>query len=501
MNGILSATIGSESLWALGLLLAHAAFTAYVFWAKRRNPEEATFWLMIVCLVPVLGVLLYLFFGITRVDRAHLRLRRRDLHTPRGRAWRLLFRKIGRLSRQLGEFRPPPEIAAGQVARTLDRFFPSTTMLDGNSVELLRDGSDAYPRMLQDILHARHCIRMQSFILLSDAVGRRLLQALEQKAHEGVDVKVLFDSFGSFKSYFSRTFRRCIFSRHPHLQIHAFSFVNLFAPWKFQMRNHRKLLIIDGAIAYSGGLNIAAENTRLPIVPRNRHIHDLHCRIEGPAVSQFSLSFFRDWHLTTRHSPHGMLCEADFTPPTPHGNTCLRVIPSGPGDLYEGSRTLFHAAVALAQRTLTLVTPYFVPNREFIHALGMAAARGVFVRIVVPAKNNHFYVDYAASNGFPELLRSGVHIYRRHGAFSHTKALLVDGEWGFMGSSNCDSRSFRLNYELDFCFQGGAFPAEIRTQLETELAQSEELLLVDVQRQSLPKQVLSGLCALLTPVL
>jgi cardiolipin synthase len=481
---------------------AYAAVVLHVFWSKRNDSTEAAFWLLVVALLPVAGVALYLFFGITRVERADRRIRafrRADPSrtappdAPGGRF-------AARLA-ELGRFAPPADEAASLRNHTLDRLFPTAAPLAGNDVRLLRDGEEAYPEMMRDILSAKDTIRLQSFILNGDAVGRALLEALERKAREGVDVKVLFDSFGSFRSYFSPAFLRFLFRRIPNFSLRPVSIWHPLQPWRFQLRNHRKLLVIDGKTAYSGGVNISADNGPADRVPPNRRIHDLHCRITGPAVAAFTGAFMRDWSYRVGKPFADCLSEGDLAPPERTGATTLRVVPGGPGDLAEAPRKLFLAAAATARRTLVIATPYFVPGGEVVSALCMAAARGVDVRVVVPERNNHFYVDYASRNCHSALLRAGVRVFRRSGPFSHTKALLADGEWGFMGSSNCDCRSFRLNFELDFCYEGGPFLAQIAGQLLHELERSREVTLREMEGRGVAAKCLSAVCALLTPVL
>lgn len=283
--------------------------------------------------------------------------------------------------------------------------------------------------------------------------------------------------------------------------IKAFSPINLLAPWKFQLRNHRKLLLIDGEIAYSGGINISAENSNLESVPAHRHIHDLHCRILGPAVSQFALSFFHDWAYTTRRKLAECAIPEDFPIPVHCGNEVIRVIDSGPGHNYMGTHKLFFAAAGLAKRSLRIMTPYFVPGPEYVNALCMAAARGVAVKVIVPKNNDHKFVDYAARSFYPKLLRHGVKIYKKRGCFSHIKAMIVDGEWGCMGSSNCDQRSFRLNFELDFCFENGPLLPTMLYQFRSELAESDEVMLLEEENKSFIRRLSENLCALLTPIL
>ncbi len=495
-------SIGTWNLaWLEAALLAvaHLGIMLHILISKHETPTQSTFWLLLVAFLPGFGLICYLMFGITRFD--HVR------NTVSGVRSRMVDRGgrtangFARLHRALAAFQVPPERAGSDRMRLFDRLFPEHPALEGNKLEILRDGTMVYPRMLADIAGARQSIRMQSFILNSDEVGHAFMDALAERAAAGVDVKVLFDSVGSFKSYFSQYFRRALRAQRKNLKLKAFSPANLFAPWKFQLRNHRKLLVVDGRVAYVGGVNISAENERLKRVPPSRYIHDLHCRIEGPAVGQFTFSFFHDWLYTNRRHWRECSVPGDFTPPVRCGDATVRVIPSGPGNVCEGTRKLFFSAAALAKKELWILTPYFVPGGDYIDALCLAAARGVDVRIVVPAVNNHFLVDCAARNYYGKLLDAGVTIYEKLGIFSHSKALLVDAEWGFMGSSNCDSRSFRLNFELDFCFEQSPFVSDLALQFMHEFAGSRKLTRARWERTHRVKKLLEYVSALFTPVL
>ncbi|MFA7232195.1 MAG: phospholipase D-like domain-containing protein, partial [Victivallaceae bacterium] len=348
---------------------------------------------------------------------------------------------------------------------------------------------------------AKHSIRMQSFIIMNDPVGREIFDALAKRAEHGVDVKVLYDSFGSAKAYFSYFFHRYTHQRLKNLKIRAFSPINIFTPWRIQLRNHRKLLIIDGNVAFIGGINISEDNARFSKVPRRKYIHDLHCRITGPAVSELQFVFLKDWLYSTKGKILNESLLDDFPVPEAQGDDIIRVVNSGPGQNPEASQSVFFTAAATAQKSLWIMTPYFVPGRSFIKALCITAARGVDVKIIVPKNNNHFFVALASQSLYRTLLSHGVKIYNKKGIFSHAKAMIVDGEWGFMGSSNCDVRSFKLNYELDFCVESGLFIDKLYKQFEFELTESEEILLENIHNSSLSKQLLENICALMAPVL
>ena len=490
-------------VWGSAAAIAlHVLFLLYILYRKTGDPAGAAFWLMTAAVFPLGGFVLFLFFGMPGRRRMTFHMAKVAVQMRHAHARKRMFgEEIARQDRALAQFiAATPEARAPRNAM-LDRLFPEAPLLTGNRAELLVDGTEAYPRMLSDIAAAKVSIRLQSFILMADEVGCQFLSLLEKKADEGVDVKILYDNFGSLRSYFSLRFRHFRRIRDPRFSLCPFSQLNLFAPWLFQMRNHRKLLVIDGHIAYTGGINISEENERREKVPPNRYIHDLHCRITGPAVAQFAMSFFRDWMYAVRKHPDEFAVEGELALPEKTGGDSLRVIQSGPGNYDLGTRDLFFTAALQARESLTILTTYFVPGPQYVELLCMVAARGVDVRIIVPKHNNHKFVDLAARSAYGRLLEYGVRIFEKRGPFSHIKALLADGAWGFMGSSNCDSRSFRLNYELDFWFEGGPAAEALDREIRQELAACDEITLLDTDRKKVWEQLVENACALLSPIL
>ena len=494
------------SMWwflpTVGVLL-HVGTILYILYRESDDVSERTFWLLTVTLLPVAGIVLFLFFGIVRIRPIRRMSRQHDAFERERPRRRWLGEGIAALDRELTRFHTPAAVREQEPHRLFEELFPTSLLLEGNGGEILRNGTEAYPRMLADIRQARHTIRMQSFILMSDRAGRRILRALEAKAAEGVDVKVLYDGFGSFFSYFSRYFLRLLLRPPRNFEMRPFSPLNLLTPWQFQLRNHRKLLVIDGRVAYSGGMNISEENEASEKAPPTRRIHDLHARLTGPAVIPFLLSFFQDWAYTTRHKGiRDLTAEGEFPAEIARGgNTRIRVLSSGAYGRYLGTRDMFFAAVTAAQRSVTILTPYFVPGATFEEMLRMAAARGVEVRLVVPRRNNHWFVDLAARSSYRRLVAAGIRIFERRGAFSHIKAMLVDDAWGFMGSSNCDNRSFRLNFELDFCFEGGELMTRMRQVVRAEFAGSEELPRARIEAVPFLRRLAENCCSLLSPIL
>ena len=489
----------------LCLLLACAGSIAaalHILLNMRDEPERALLWLLLVFAFPVLGVILYLFFGLSRRNTFGSRVRNilsyirgADSGTLKG-----LFAERSRTLRPFIAHRAGAvtDISATDAEAALDRLFPNTPPLAGNLVELFCDGDAAYPEMLRAIREAKESIHMQSFIFSNDRVGCMLFDAMSEKARQGVSVKVIYDSFGSFGAMRTQFFRRYA-GMSPNMSVHPFSRATLLNPWRYQLRNHRKLLITDGRTAFLGGLNISAENFH--IGRQRREIHDLHCRVSGPAVSELQMSFLQDWSITTREKPDKVFLPHYFPAPRACGSANVRVIASGHGYLFQGTEQVFHTAVSTAQKYIWICTPYFVPDKPFCKALRVAALRGVDVRIILPKNNNHFFMRLASRNLYEPLCTDGVRIFEKLGEFSHAKAMLCDGRWAYFGSSNCDVRSFRLNYELDIAVSDGPFIEALHHQFLAEIENAVEIRLEEIEKTPVSWRLLQSLCALFTPLL
>jgi len=499
------------------LLLALVILTIlHILFTMRDDPERALLWLLLVILLPLFGIFLYLIAGISRLNTFGKRISFSVDQFLRERAIAEHNSLRNYRERMLQFVSPSPgQRSTMDFSATLTRlqkrnkfFFsqeqnneenpvlPGTSPLSGNKVELFCDGTDAYPAMLDSIRSARKSINLQSFIFADDMIGRQILAALRERAEAGVEVNVLFDKFGSLKS--SWFLLRCRSRKLPNFKIKPFSHASLFTPWRIQLRNHRKLLIVDGMTAFTGGLNISQENIR---TKDHLGIHDFHCRVHGPIVGELQYSFLCDWLYASKSPPSHLFLREYFPLPERTGNDTVRLITSGHGYFFEGTESVFFTAASTAERSLWIVTPYFVPTHDFSKALRMAAARGVDVRLIIPSINNHWYVKMASSSFYSSLLADGVRIFLRSEVFSHAKAMLVDGRWAFLGSSNCDVRSFRLNFELDLLVEQGDFPEILRKQFLAELRKSDEISLDKFLRRSPFRKLAESVCALMSPLL
>ena len=439
---------------------------------KHDEPASAILWIFVILNFHLVGILAYLTLGINRIKTKGVKIEKYNesmtaLRTSKG--------YLSSFLEHLIEFHPTgKETPINGYQYILDRIVPGTFPVKGNKIELLVDGTIAYPKMLDAINNAKKHINLQSYIITDDEVGQKIFTALERKANEGVKVKVLFDSLGSSKAYKSHFFKHWTV-KNPNLEIKPFSRLNLLTPYRIQLRNHRKLLVCDGKTAFVGGINISSEND-INFTLKNKHIHDLHCKIEGPAVGEIQYAFLKDWSFVSKKHPLTLLSEINyFATPTNCGNETIRVIASGPGQSYEASKKLFLTALTAAKKSVWIITPYFVPDSSFIQALCMLAAKNVDIKIIIPQNNNHWYVRYACRNIYNRLLQADIHVFEKTGNFSHVKAMLVDNQWATMGSSNCDVRSFRLNYELDCVIEGNSFISKLHNQFQNELKGSVEI--------------------------
>jgi cardiolipin synthase len=493
-------------LLTIAYLLIQLAMAFHILLHKKEEASSAVLWLVSIFTIPFLGIFLYLIFGVNRIKSTGRRTRLANdlIHTAKNAPIHAAMKNYLEEQRRYIPDENSDYRCSLSFNRVLDRLINDTYPIKGNNLTMLKDGNMAYPQMLEAIKKAESSIHLQSFIIMNDTLGHLIFDTLEAKARAGVQVRVLYDRFGSASAVLAHFFRKYA-KNIPNFELMPFSAPNLFAPWRIQLRNHRKLMVVDGKVAFIGGINISSDN----ITPddleygavQSKYIHDLHCKIEGPAVGEFQFSFLRDWCYAGNLSPSKVLTEKYFPLNESQGNSVVRVISSGPGHHYEATQKVFFTAAATAQKYLWIITPYFVPEKAFVTALCMAVGRGVDVRVILPRNNNHKFVFFASQSLYEELLSNGVRIFEKKGMFSHAKSMMIDGEWAYMGSSNCDVRSFRLNYELDFVVSKGDFLDDLHEQFLEEQVGTDEIFLEDVLGKNIFIQLVENLCSLLIPIL
>jgi cardiolipin synthase len=461
-----------------------AVFAAGHALLSKRDARAAWGWIAVCWLFPFAGPLLYFFFGINRI-RTHAR----RFAVDRSR------REIGAAHahdvRNTPPEHPPLPPWLEEVARTAD-VLTRRPLLGGNQVAALHNGEQAFPRMLEAIAAARETIWLASYLFDNDAVGGAFADALIAAHRRGVQVRVLLDDVGERYSL-PRIGRRL---KRGGVPFARFNPLRVLPPsLHINLRNHRKLLLIDHALAYTGGMNISARHRVAD--PRNRHpTIDLHFELRGAIVRQMGEVFADDWAFTTRER---------LTLPEPWpcvgGAPVCRVITDGPNEDLDQLNFVLQSAIGAARREILIMTPYFLPSAELIAALQAAALRGVRTVVLLPARNNLPYVDWAARHQLAVLLERGVRVRFQPGPFSHSKLLVVDGAYTMIGSANWDPRSLLLNFELNVEIYDGAFAEQMATHFAELWQRSDELLLRDALHPPFARRLRNALCWLFSPYL
>jgi len=490
-----------HSLLGAGTLL-HLVMTglaAFHLLSRSREPRSSLLWLVAIWSIPFFGVLLYMMFGVNRVAtktwRRQVADQAFDAHgtaeEPPTAYWHCC-----RTFRPAQPFEDPRDIGLNQI---LDRVCGEKQLHDGNDVILLNKPLEAIDTMLAAIAGARHHIHLASYIIGDDQTGAQLMDALTERARAGVQVRLLYDSYGSLSARTHGFFKR--YRGIPNLHTAPFSHADFFkARFQANIRNHRKILVVDGRTAFLGGINFYDVYQPGP-TPLDGAL-DYHFQVTGPCVADLQYTFLRDWHYMTDEAPERLLDVAHFPPCGRAGNMLARVQNSGPtADEHDGSILSFFGAISTAKRQVLLITPYFVPSEEIACALRVADMRGVDVRILVPEVNNHPTIAWAAQAHYARLLAAGVEIYERRPPFIHAKALLVDDRIALVGSANLDNRSLRLNYETNLVVFDPGFAAGLKQTMLAEFAAARRIDLNLWEKRPLRLRLRENVSNLLHPAL
>ena len=462
---------------ALAVSIAHLALAAGVtlhVLSHKRNPGSAVSWIGLAWLSPVVGSLLYVLLGINRVQR---RARSEGVLPPE--------------DPQVQEAPAPPacqhlaglELAARRISRR--------NVQPGNAIGMLVNGDAAYPQMIAAIEGAAASVALSSYIFRADKIGHEFIAALTAARRRGVEVRVLIDGYGG--GYLvSATYRKL-----RHAGVAVARFMHSALPWRMpflNLRSHRKILCVDGRIAFTGGLNIGDEN----VIAGNPHhpVLDTHFRFDGLVVAQLCEAFAGQWYFTTGETLAG---PAWFPGPEAAGDSLARVITSGPDQDLEKIELLVLEAIACARSSIQIMTPYFLPDDRIITALALAAMRNVEVDIVLPAHSNHPTVDWAMRAHIGPLLTAGCRVWTHAPPFDHSKLMAVDQVWCFVGSTNWDMRSFRLNFEVNV----EVYQSDLVAQVSAKIAanQTTRLTAADLEQHSLPIRLRNNAAHLMLPYL
>jgi len=447
-----------------------------------RTPQGAIAWAVSLNTFPYLAVPAYWVLGRSRFQG----------YVPARQAGEAMLRPLtAQAAARLAEYRvPDSEMADAPAGRAAERL-AGIPYLRGNRVDLLVDGDTTFESILAGIDSATSYVLFQFFIVHDDEIGRQVKDHLIRKAREGVRVYFLYDEVGSYDlpGRYKDELRAA--------GIEVYDFHTRKGPrnrFQLNFRNHRKVVVVDGAVAWIGGHNVGDEY--LGRDPKWGHWRDTHVRITGPAALAAQLSFVEDWHWAT-----GTVLDLDWSPrPAAESDVPVLIIPSGPADDLETANLMFVHAINTARDRIWIASPYFVPDHSVVVALQLAGLRGVDVRILIPAKADHLLVYLAAFAYLEDSRATGVKFYRYTDGFLHEKVVLIDDRAAAVGTANFDNRSFRLNFEISSVVADSVFAAEVTRMFEADFERAVPIPEDDLTRRSFWFRLAVRFAALTAPI-
>jgi cardiolipin synthase len=470
--------------WMLGLvvLLMHVlGFTSSIHAVmSTRTSQGAIAWVISLNTFPYIAVPAYWVFGRSKFQ-GYVTARHADDEE--------LFDVIGAIPSSIDSFRV--DLAAEHPDAMALEKLAKMPFGSGNDAELLIDGTHTFNSIFEGIRQARDYVLVQFFIVKDDELGQALKAELIAKAKEGVRVYFLYDEIGSHK--LPKGYLRELHSAGAE----AFSFHTTKGPrnrFQINFRNHRKIVVVDGRVAWIGGHNVGDEY--MDRDPKFGRWRDTHVKITGPVALGAQLSFLEDWHWATHTIP-----ELSWQPvPADSASLDVLIVPSGPADSLETAGLMFMHAITAAQRRVWIASPYFVPDESVMAALQLAGLKGVDVRILIPDKPDHLLVYLAAFSYFDDAGHTGVKFYRYTDGFLHQKAILVDDAVAGIGTANFDNRSFRLNFEITAVFVDSALTSKVEAMFLEDFEGSRQMMPGDYDNKSFWFKLAVRLARLTAPI-
>lgn len=484
-----------QSLFASGWISGVFAFVAIsstiviicVILSENRNPVKSLAWVTVLLLLPVVGLILYIFFGrnikntrmISQRNRRKLRSREEKINVDP--------KSFGLSSATLQQINLGRSLIGAQ-------FYPD------NSVEVFNDGTSKFEALKADLKAARNSIHLQYFIFEDDRIGRELADILKEKAGQGVSVLLIYDHVGSFhvKEKFFKELRAGGIEAHPFFKV-TFPQLGTRVNW----RNHRKICIIDNCIGYIGGMNVA--DRYIDGGKNFESWRDTHVRVTGPVVAALQYSFAVDWNFMG-----GGLIDYGKTAvdlnnyPKSKNFVCgvgMQLLTSGPTSQWSNIALAFHKAIANASKRVYIHTPYFLPTESLLKALQAAALAHVDVRILIPHHSDSVMLTYASASYISECLRAGIKIYRYNAGMLHSKLIIIDNEIVSIGSTNFDFRSFDYNFEANMFFFSKDFNTKILEIFKEDLKKSSRVVPSQWRKRPIKDKIAESIIRLLSPVL
>lgn len=461
-----------------------------VIFIERRNAGTTWAWLMVLLFLPGVGFIFYLLFGQNLSKRKIYKIRK-EQHEE--------VEQIVRTQKEQfrdGDFEfNEPDAMSYQDMIFMNLSSANALYSQDNDITIYTDGHDKFDALIESIAQAKHHVHLMYYIMRDDNLGRRLVQALTEKARENVEVRFMYDDIGS-AGIKSTMFDELV---QAGGKVAAFFPSRIpYVNFRLNYRNHRKLAIIDGSVGFIGGFNVGDEY--LGLNKQFGYWRDTHLKMVGRSVFQMQAQFILDWELasTERLRDVSIYFPRDMQF---NGYEGVQIVSSGPNTEQEQIRNAYIKMINSAKDTLYLQSPYFVPDESMMNALKMAVLSGVDVRIMIPAVPDHKTVYYATYSYLGELLTIGVKCYLYHKGFLHAKTIVADGKVATVGTANMDIRSFKLNFEVNAFIYGGETPSRLQAIFMEDLKDASQLTLKEYQARPRMHKIGEALTRLISPIL
>lgn len=470
---------------------------------ENRDPARTVTWLLIFILLPGIGLVIYAVFGrnirkrkLFKTQKLAHNIKEKNLFENLKEIQELVELEQSSIKRKTleDEHEEEEEYAKKRVISLLlnTGMFPFTS---NNKIDVYVDGNEKFNNLLRDIKEAKNHIHLEYFIIKDSNIGRKIKNLLIEKVKEGVKVRILYDDVGCWRFWFHRKF----FNEMKKSGIEIMPFLPAKFPvigGKLNYRNHRKIVVIDGNIGYTGGINIGDE-----YLGRNKKFgywRDTHIRIKGTSVYMLQMIFLIDWYYTTRDA----IDLKEYFPKMDYcGDSMVQVVASGPDSDWEAIHYAYFSAICQAKKSIYIETPYFIPDESLLIALKSAALSGVDVRIIFPKIADHKMVNNASYSYFDDILRSGGKVYLYTKGFIHSKVMIIDDKIASTGSANMDLRSFMLNFEINAFIYDEKVVKVITDDFFEDLKNSEEIKDADFNKRKMLKKVKESIARLFSPIL
>ena len=472
------------------LILWNMLFAIIIIFFERKEPRSVWAWLLLLYFIPFVGFLFYLLLGTDMHKRKMFRMKEvedRLNEEVRGQEYRLRNRRPEEMDEEIDRYR-------ALIMYNLES--SGAVLTDDNDITIYTDGNAKFDALIEDMRRAEKYIHMEYYIIKNDVVFQRIIEVLKEKAAEGVEVRILFDSMGcrTVKNRFWKELNKC------GIQTAEF-FPALLGRLQLRInyRNHRKIVIIDDKVGYVGGFNVGKEYIGLD--ENFGHWRDTHLRIQGGALSGLQLRFILDWNYAAEQNLFVNGHYLEDVRPVRQGGSKIQIISSGPDNTLKQIRDNYLQLIHKARYRISIQTPYFIPDESMMSALLIAIRSGVEVRIMIPCKPDHPFVYWATYSYVGDMVMAGAECYTYENGFLHSKGLVVDDEVFCYGTANMDIRSFSLNFEVNAVVYDAGKAREMTALFDRDLEYCVQITREAYASRSLKTRCKEQMCRLLSPLL